>query len=197
MASDGHRSQEAGRGCSLPPLRPGAPCSSARFGGPWGGRLSPLEGHRMHVGLHTHSPEHLCPQLDSPAPPALLPPPGVPRAQHPCCSSSTRAPSTRGLGRPSHRGPESWPSRARHQSPGQRAAAWAYPSCLPGPALPRRPRKAPFPSTLADGCNPIPPGLGRGASSGQLRTGRQFSPGTNGEKLLQRANSLCFRLIST
>ena len=144
------------------------------------------------------SPEPLCPQLDCPVPPAALLSPGVPRAQRPCFSpQSTRAPSTRGLGRPSHRGPESWPSRAGRQSPGQRAAGWAYPSCLPGPAVPRGPRKVPFPSTLADGRSPIPTGLGRGASSGQLRTGGQFSPGTNGEKLLQRANSLCFRLIST
>ena len=98
---------------------------------------------------------------------------------------------------PSCREPGSWPSKSRGDSlRGRRGLGGPVPSRQPGPFHGQQ-REAPDLPPLLMAAASIPPGLGRGAGSGQLRTHRQFSPETNGEKLLKRANSLCFRLIST
>ena len=135
-------SQEAGRGCSRPPPRPGDPCSSAGLGGARDRGLSPLEGHRMHAGLAPWSCADfpgqdealsLCPSW--PLRPLLQrsrsrAPQAVPLLQPPLA----HPPSSLQAGWPSRREPESWPSRPGRRSLGQTAAGWACPACLHGPA---------------------------------------------------------------
>lgn len=142
-------SQEAGRGCSRQPPRLGDPCSRAGLGGPWGGWLSPLEGHRTHVGLHTLVLPGLLQGKIKPTasvPPAVLSSPscstpvppdpsGTASLLQPPTHPPTRAPSTRGLaGRPAGSlnpgRPELGVSLRGRRQPG----GPAHPACLAQPS---------------------------------------------------------------
>lgn len=84
-------------------------------------------------------PEPLCPQLDSPAPPAALPSPGVPRAQRPCFTPNPPEHPPRGglAGRPT-----GGPNRG-HPEPGVSLRGRGQPGGpTPPPARPSPPKRA-------------------------------------------------------
>lgn len=76
--------------------------------------------------------------------------------------------------------------------PGTWLPAFRESWCVQGVCAPTRCQpQAPAPRSLV-GSRPRPD-----EDAQAMRTHRQFSPETNGEKLLKRASSLCFELIST